>query len=363
MRVAVVGPGALGCFLAGALARPSSGIDVVLVDRDPARAERIGRSGLSIQDPEDDGGDAPRPVHPALVTADPTRAGPCDLALVTVKARDTASAAETVAALLAEDGVCASLQNGLGNVERLAERLGATRVVAGVTTHGATLLEEGRIRHTGSGETVLASFDRSGEPARRAAKAFDAAGLPVTIGEDWRELLWGKVAVNAAINALTALLRVKNGALLESEAAREIATEAAREAAATARATGSPGRGAADPADEAHGHDGESRLGEGGPPTGRTDRDDPEGEAVERAAAERAIQVMAATAGNRSSALQDALAGRPLEVDAINGEIARAAARAGIRAPVNDLLARLCRAHDELATERIGAEHRADEQG
>ena len=119
-------------------------------------------------------------------------------------------------------------------------------------------------------------------------------------------LLWGKLAVNCAINALTALLRVPNGELLARPDAAAVMDEAATECAAVARARGIP-LPFAD-------------------------------------AAAQARSVAAHTASNRSSMFQDILRGAPTEIDAINGAVAQAGARLGVAVPVNTTLWRLVRA-------------------
>jgi 2-dehydropantoate 2-reductase len=132
------------------------------------------------------------------------------------------------------------------------------------------------------------------------------AGFEIEVEEDVESLLWGKLVVNAGINPLTALLRVRNGDLLTNEHTRVLMGDAARETAAVAAARGIrlPFR---DPVAQIEG------------------------------VAER-------TAMNRSSMLQDVLRGAPTEIDAICGAVAAAADGAGVGAPVNRSLWRLVRA-------------------
>jgi 2-dehydropantoate 2-reductase len=122
-------------------------------------------------------------------------------------------------------------------------------------------------------------------------------------------LLWGKLAINAAINPLTALLGVENGALLERPAARVLLRELACETAAVAAALG-------------------IRLPQADP----------------AAAAESVAQK---TAANRSSMLQDIERGAPTEIDAICGAIVRAGEQAGVPTPVNRTIWRLVKAVEE----------------
>jgi 2-dehydropantoate 2-reductase len=124
-----------------------------------------------------------------------------------------------------------------------------------------------------------------------------SAKFHVQTVEDARSLVWGKLVVNAAINPLTALLRVKNGELLERPSAREMMGALAREAAQVAYA--------------------EQIILPFSNPV----------EAVE--------EVARKTAANHSSMLQDVLRGAPTEIDAICGAVVKAALKHKIGAPVN----------------------------
>jgi 2-dehydropantoate 2-reductase len=286
MEIVVLGAGSLGSLVGGLCAREHR---VTLVGRAPHVAA-IRASGLHV------GGAFDFTVHPAART-DPLDAA--DLALVTVKAFDTPG----VACALADcdlDAVC-SLQNGLGNEERLATRLDG--VLAGTCTYGARLVEPGHVDCTGVGEVALGAPD-GGRSARaeRVGRALRAAGVETTVADDMPRRLWTKLAVNAGINPTTALARVPNGAL-GTDPLAGIAREAARETARVARDQG-------------------------------VDLGDDEAVAALDA-------VVEATAGNTSSMLQDVLAGRRTEIDAISGAVVD---RASSAVPVNRTLAGLVRA-------------------
>jgi 2-dehydropantoate 2-reductase len=286
MDVVVFGAGSLGSLVGGLLARAH---DVTLVGRDP-HVGRVREAGLRVT------GAVEATVHPDAHTEPPAGA---DLAVVTVKAFDTAEAADALAGC--ELGCCLSLQNGMGNEATLAAALDVP-VLAGTCTYGARLTEPGVVACTGIGEVVLGARDGGpSESAERAGTAFDEAGIETAVAADMPLRLWEKLAVNAGINATTALARVENGALRDGPAG-EVARDAARETARVARDDG-------------------IALGDE--------------EAV--AAVER---VADATAANRSSMLQDVEAGRRTEVDAISGFVAGY----GPSTPVNATAARLLRA-------------------
>lgn len=287
MRVLVFGAGSLGSLLGGLLARAH---DVTLVGRDP-HVERVRAEGLRIV------GECSARVEPAATTAVPDEH--FDLTVVAVKAFDTPTAADALG--VADLDAVLSVQNGLDNERTLARALDA-EVLAGTCTYGARLTEPGTVECTGRGEVALGPPD-GGESAaaESVGAALRAAGVETTVAGDMPRRCWEKLAVNAGINAVTALARVENGALVDGPAGQP-ARRATREAARVAREEG------IDLSDDAA------------------------VEAVER--------VAAATSANRSSMLQDVEGGTRTEVDAINGTVVD---RADAAVPVNETLTALVR--------------------
>jgi len=291
MEVVVFGAGSLGSLVGGRLARVH---DVTLVGREPHVAA-VRESGLRVT-----GVETFETYPEATTDGTGLRA---DLAVVTVKAFDTAGAAADLATGSFE--AVLSLQNGMGNESVLAAALDDP-VLAGTTTDGARRGDPGVVEWTGRGTTVVGPWDPPTSPlTETVGEAFRAAGFDVEVVADVHRRLWEKLAVNAAINPTTALARVENGALRSGPAA-ETARAAAREAAAVARAEGY------DLADD---------------------------EAVALAAA-----VIEATAANRSSMCQDVAAGRRTEIDAIGGFLADRADARGVSVPVTRTLLGLVRA-------------------
>ncbi|MCI0556681.1 MAG: 2-dehydropantoate 2-reductase, partial [Anaerolineae bacterium] len=241
-------------------------------------------------------------------------------ALVLVKAWQTERAAGQLKECLADDGLAVTLQNGLGNYETLVQVLNSSatdasrteqkrekdsknsvisvaqkysRVALGSTTTGATLLGPGLAKAGGEGIISIERHQALGpiEAALRSAK------FNVQIVEDAQSLVWGKLVINAAINPLTALLRVTNGELLQRPSAREMMGALACEAAQVAKA-----------------------------------------EKVELPFTDpiAAVEDVARkTAANRSSMLQDILRNAPTEIDAICGAVIKAAQKHQIDTPAN----------------------------
>jgi 2-dehydropantoate 2-reductase len=285
MEILVFGAGSLGSLIGGLLARDH---DVTLVGRE-SHVGTIEKSGLTI------GGEIERVVHPRATTTVPAET---ELAIVTVKAYDTATAADALGDC--DCDAVLSLQNGIGNESLLADGLDA-QVLAGTATSGAIADEPGHVTCTGVGEVILGDPDGgTSDVADRVGAAFRTADIETTVATDMPRRLWEKLAVNAGINATSALARVANGALADGPV-EAVARRAARETARVARAN---------------------------------DIDIAEEDAVS------ALEtVVAATADNESSMYRDFQAERRTEIDAINGIVADS----DLETPVNETLAGLIR--------------------
>jgi 2-dehydropantoate 2-reductase len=281
----IVGTGAMACLFGARLAEHAQ---VTLLGTWPEGLEALQNNGVRLR--ETDGSE-----HRMNVAAshDPARCRGTRLALVLVKSWQTQRAASQLADCLAEDGIALTLQNGLGNLGILQQALGVQRAALGVTTTGATLLGPGHVRAGGAGPTHLGSHPR----LKPMADLLRRAGFKIEYAEDLEGLLWGKLAINAGINPLTAILRVPNGMLCELPHARRLMQTAAQETAAVASSLG-----ITLPYDDA---------------------------------AAAVIDVAKNTASNHSSMLQDILRGAPTEIDAICGAVARHAEAQSLAAPVN----------------------------
>ena len=288
MNVTVIGIGALGSLFAARLYEVAS---VTMLGHWPEQITAVTQQGLTLIQP-----DGRRRTCPVPITNNPANVPPADLALILVKSSQTEQAAHLAQTVLKPDGVALTLQNGLGNGEKLAAVLGQERVIQGVTSEGAAMPAPGIVRHAGHGQTWLAEQPS----ATLIVTLLQQAGFQVKSSQNVDSLLWGKLAVNTAINPLTAVLRVPNGWLAENEAARAVMAEAARETARVAAA-----RGIRLPYPDA---------------------------------AQQALRVAQATAANRSSMLQDILRGVPTEIEAICGEVIRYGRRCAVPTPVNEAL-------------------------
>lgn len=315
----MAGAGALGSVVGGLLAR--AGWPVTFFGRRP-HMEAVRTRGLTV--------DGLFGIHRVqgleCVSERDDLAGPFGAVLLTVKAYDTAAMAAAVAPLLAPDGVLVSLQNGLGNVEAASRVLGNERVLGARVIFGAELVEAGHARVTVYADPVLVGSPDASDRARQAkattwAARLREAGIPAEATEALVAELWGKVLYNAALNPLGALLGVRYGDLPNDPDTRVVMDAVIDEAFLVAHA-----EGVALPWADAGAY--RSTF------YGR---------------------LVPATAGHRSSMLQDIERGRPTEIDAINGEVAARGAARGIPTPVNATLTRLVRARARC---RVSEENR-----
>jgi 2-dehydropantoate 2-reductase len=313
--VLVAGAGALGSVLGGLLA--AHGWPVTLLGR-REHLDAVRRHGLVI-----DGLYGTHHVRDVECIFEPAAArGPFQTILLTVKSWDTDATVATVAPLLAPDGVLVVLQNGLGNLERAAARVGAARVLGGRVIFGAEVTAPGHVKVTvHAAPTLIGSPDPAdaalAAAAQRWAAALDAAGVPAEPTSSLVAELWAKVLYNAALNPLGALLGVPYGHLAEDPDTRAIMDAVIGEAFAVARADG-----VALPWPDAGAY-----------------RD------VFYA------RLVPSTAAHRSSMLQDLERGRPTEIDAINGHVTTRGSAHGIPTPVNATLAGTIRARVRRARE------------
>ncbi len=295
MKTVVIGAGAMGCLFGGLLTE--SGADVWLVDVWREHVDALNEKGLSIE------WRGETRTIPVKATTDPGGIGAADLAIIFVKSTHTAAAAETAERVLGGGGFALTMQNGMGNADILAQAVGAGRVIAGTTAHGATLLGPGHVRHAGRSTTIIGMWDSEDPaPAEKTAAFFTRAGIETQVSGSIRAVVWNKLLVNIGINAITALTGIKNGELLDLPQTRELAAAAVEEAAAVARALGVE---------------------------------------VAADAVDRMLGIARATAANRSSMGQDVDSRRLTEIGTINGFVVREAERLGKDVPINRTLTTL----------------------
>jgi 2-dehydropantoate 2-reductase len=303
-RVLIAGCGAIGSVF-GAFLR-CAGHDVTLLGRD-WHLQAIRAKGLRV----DGIWGSHHAVGFSTATAASDLEGSFDVAFVSVKSFDTASMTAAVAPVLRPDAAVVSLQNGLGNVEAIAESVGGTRALGASILVGARIPSPGAVTVTVQAAPIilgpLVATDASMEVAGRWAGCLDAAGIRAEATDQVLATLWSKVLYNAALNPLGALLEVHYGALGEDPDLRAIMDAVIEESFEVAIRKGVP-------------------------------------LPWNSAAEYRALfygQLVPDTFAHRSSMLQDLERGRRTEIQAINGQVCRYGVEVGVPTPYNELLTRL----------------------
>jgi 2-dehydropantoate 2-reductase len=290
VRVCVVGCGAVGSLFAAHLALLED-VEVWAYDLAREHVDAINRAGLRLSG-------AGEIVGRPRATADAAELPPCDFGIVATKAMHTSAAMGATAHVFAE-GCVATIQNGLGNEEAIAEHV--ARVIRGTTFPAGKLLEPGHVQWDVKGDTTLGPFEPQPAPPQeiaRLAEAIDRAGMPTKAVADARGPQWRKVIFNASTNPVGALTGLTHGRVCEDPALRRLVSGLVDEGKAVAAAQS-------------------------------IELDaDPE-ELIDHAAKPEVAY------NHKASMLQDVEARRPTEVDFLNGGIVRFGEEHGVPTPLN----------------------------
>lgn len=297
MKIAILGAGAMGSLYGGMLAE--GGNEVWLVDVWQDHVDKINQEGLYIK-----GISGNRVIKNIKATSNSSDVKKVDLVVIFVKSTITDIAVSTNKILFRHHPMVLTLQNGLGNIEKISTVVGKSNILAGITAHGSTMLAPGKINHAGIGETYLGELDGSISPRiQEIYNVFNESNLKTTLSHNVLGLIWDKLLVNVGINALTAITGLKNGELVKFQEAEELLKLAVKEAMAVANAKGI-----------------------------QLSYNDP---------INHTKKVCKATATNHSSMLQDILNKRKTEIDMINGAIVKEGNLLGISTPINKTLTNL----------------------
>lgn len=310
MKIVIVGPGAMGCLFAAFLSKSKE--EVWLLDKNKDNAAKINEIGISLEGVSGTWQAKPK------TTTNVQDIGKADLILICVKSFHTKQAIEQIKPLLQQNTKIMTLQNGIGNIEIIAELAGEDKVIGGITNEGATLIETGKIRHAGHGETLIGTLDgKVPVEIRSIREIFNKVGLQTKLSRDIKGLVWSKLIINVGINALTAITRLPNGELTEFEGTKRILRDAVTEATRIAK---------------------RKRI--------KLAYDDP---------LAKVEAVCEGTSANISSMLQDVLRKKRTEIDFINGVIVRLGQELGIAVPTNKLLVDLVKTIESSYGQRLNA--------
>ena len=294
MKVCIVGCGAVGSLFAAHLAQVDD-VEVWAYDVVQPHVDAINRDGLKLTGEADITGRV-------RATTDAAELPACDFGIVATKSMYTRAAIEASAHAFS-GGAVASVQNGVGNEEVIAEHV--ERVIRGTTFPAGHVVEPGVVHMDTRGDTSLGPFEpkpAAMDAVTRLAEAITAGGMNTRALPDARGAQWTKLIFNAATNPLGALTRLTHGRLCELPETRRLITQLVDEGKAVAAALGI------------------------------TLDSDPD-ELVDHAAK--------VAYEHRASMLQDVLAERATEVDSLNGGIVRFGVEQGVPTPMNQAIAAL----------------------
>jgi len=306
VRILIMGAGSIGSVVGGFLAK--CGHDVTLVGRRP-HMTAIDKDGLYI-----DGiwGEHHITELRTATTCGQLRGQAFDLVILSVKSYDTPQAIQEAAPLLAPDGLVASFQNGLGNIETIAHCVGVERTLGGMVIFGARIGRQGYVT-----VTVYANEVYIGSPTgaigqdrvEEVAGLINASGIPTLATDEIDKHIWGKVLYNCALNPLSAILNASYGELAAESDTREIMNKVVEEVFAVAEARG-------------------------------TELFWRKPEEFIRLFYEVLIPP---TSAHYASMLEDLKRGGKTEIEALNGAIVRYGNEANVECPVNDVLSNIIR--------------------
>jgi len=303
-HILVVGAGAMGCYFGGMLIK--AGNKVSLIDVNPEQIATINSRGLILET------DQGRSELPARAFLAQECVEPADIVILFTKTMHTDAAMASVTHLLTPGTVILSLQNGLGNAERIQAFHDSSRIAVGTTLVPADLQGPGHVVSHGRSSSRMMDLNTDRPDwVETLADLFNRAGLNTELDADIHAVIWSKVAFNAALNALCAITGATPGAVGAVTEAMALVRNVVVECVQTGQAAGVA-------LDEEH-----------------------IWQNVEMAVKEQP--------NHKPSMLQDIEQGRITEIDAINGAVVDTASRLGVPAPVNQSLVQLVKLTEYLA--------------
>lgn len=296
MKILIVGAGAMGSLFGGRLKAQQT--EVLLYNRNNPHVEEINQSGLTIVERNNQETKVLLKVVHEISETDHY-----DVVLVLVKAHATKAVLETLKNSFSVETLFVTMQNGLGNLNVIAELFPKNPVVAGTMGSGASVESSGRILHRGWGKNYIGFSGGAGGQGKllEFIELLNRSGLETELAEDVQTVIWNKLFVNVAYNSLTALTRLRNGDILNTEEGKELLRRVVAEAVQVAGTQGIS-------------VDAETIIAN----CLRMGQED--------------------IGANKSSMLMDILHKRKTEIDAINGAVAKLGDKHGIDTPYNEFI-------------------------
>ena len=297
MRIGVMGAGSIGSYFGGALAL--AGNEVVLIARGEHLAA-IRRHGLKIQT---DNGLLTVPCGGSLSATDnPSQVGAVDLALLTVKTYQNEAAIPAMLPMIGRDSTVLCLQNGIDSYQAAAEVVGAGKVLPGAAYIEAARLGPGIVQQSGSVVRIaFGETDGSDSPrGRQIEQTLAEAGITAQFTLDIRQTLWTKFLFIATMAGVTSLSRETMARLMPRPEWKKVIVGCMTEIEEVGRA---------------------------------------DGVALAPDVVEKTVAYIEGDLEDMHASMHaDIMAGRPLELEALNGAVVRAGQRVGKPTPINDLI-------------------------
>jgi len=286
-----MGAGAVGGYFGARLAGASN--DVAFIARGPHLAA-LRRQGLTLESPQGN-----LHIRDARFTDDLSQVGVVDLVLFCVKSYDTEATADKLASLIGDRTIILSLQNGVDNADKIAQRWGHKRTLAGVVYIGSQLLQPGKIKHSSGGRIVFGELDgQVHESTQAVERVLSSAQISCEVSRAIRNIQWRKLLWNAPFCAISCLTRTNVKEIVESESLTKLALDCMTEVREAAQAQ------AID---------------------------------LDPALFEETLNFSKSLGDFKPSMLQDLEAGKPLEHEAFNGIVVGLLDRIGKQAPTNQV--------------------------
>jgi 2-dehydropantoate 2-reductase len=283
MKIAVMGAGAVGAYFGGRLAQ--AGHEVTLIAR-PNHADAIkARGGLYLESPAFNG------VIPLSAVTEPSGVTNADIILFSVKSADTETAGQAMLPYLGANASVICLQNGVDNAERLSAVLKRVAIPAAVYV-AAEMTAPGHVKHHGRGELAIGPSPSSDEIAKHLSKS----GIPTAVSHNVIAVLWEKLILNCAYNALSAVAQLPYRRLFEVKGTADVIRNVVAECMAVAKALNIP---------------------------------------IAANMYEKAIALADQIPDQYSSTAQDLARKKPTEIDYLNGHVVRKGRETGVPTPTN----------------------------
>ncbi len=316
MKVAVIGPGAMGLLYGAKLSKLA---DVVLIGNNQEHIRQINENGVVIKSVKNGVSDAEQGTDQERFSVKAALSGEVretvDLVILFTKAYLTQEALSQNKSIIGENTMLLTLQNGMGHDVILKSFAKDEQILIGTTAQGSYRENAYTIVNSGLGDTMIGrvaqSDDADDDRIDEIIELFNKAGFPCAFSDSIRQMIWKKIMINASSSVLSGVLQKNQGYVVENEYAWGICRDLIREICAVAKSDGF----IFDPDEQL------SRISEH----------------------------LRKAPGGYTSIYSDLKNGRKTEVDYISGSVVRLAKEYGIAVPVQDMMVRMVHAMEQGA--------------